>query len=88
MDTELDIEVRRLLQARRGEWKRIAAEAGVSYSWISQFVRDLIPNPGFVTLRDLRAHLLSSAPAAEPSGPEAEKGAQAPAEELTADRAA
>lgn len=88
MDTELDKDVRRLLEARRGEWKRIAAEAGVSYSWISQFVRDLIPNPGFVTLRDLRAHLLKSAPAAEGSGPASGQGAEGPREESTAERAA
>jgi hypothetical protein len=83
METELDIEVRRLLEARRGEWKRIAAEAGVSYSWISQFVRDLIPNPGYTTLRDLRAHLLRSA-AAETSARQAEAGAEASTTERAA----
>jgi len=66
MSTELDIEVRTLLEQRRGDWKRIAADAEVSHSWISQFVRGLIPNPGYVTLKKLREHLVSKA-AAEPT---------------------
>lgn len=53
MSQELDIEVRSLLQAKRGEWRRIANEGGVSYSWVSQFVRGKIPNPGFATLKRL-----------------------------------
>lgn len=57
MDTPLDIEVRQALVARRGQWPRIAEECGVSHSWISQFVRDKIPNPGFKTLTRLREHL-------------------------------
>ena len=61
MNTGLDEEVRAMLEARRGDWRRIASEAGVSYSWISQFVRGLIPNPGFVTLRDLRDYLETDA---------------------------
>lgn len=61
MSTDLDIEVRALLEQRRGEWKRIAAEAKVSHSWISQFVRGKIPNPGYATLRDLRVRLAERA---------------------------
>lgn len=57
MSTELDTEVRALLQDRRGDWKRIAEEADVSHSWISQFVRNLIPNPGYATLKRLHATL-------------------------------
>lgn len=54
---ELDIEVRDLLEERRGEWPTIAKEARISHSWISQFMRGRIPNPGYATLRDLRAYL-------------------------------
>jgi hypothetical protein len=54
----LDVEVRDMLEARRGDWPRIGVEAGVSYSWISKFVRGEIPNPGFVTLSNLRKYLV------------------------------
>jgi transcriptional regulator with XRE-family HTH domain len=60
MTPELDTEVRALLEERRGDWKRIAADADVSHSWISQFVRGLIPNPGYATLKKLRQHLVTS----------------------------
>ena len=60
METELDIEVRSLLEGRRGDWRRISAEAKVSHSWISQFVRNKIPNPGYQTLRDLRSYLTAA----------------------------
>jgi transcriptional regulator with XRE-family HTH domain len=59
MSTELDTEVRAMLEKRRGDWKRIAADAEVSHSWISQFVRGLIPNPGYATLKKLREYLVS-----------------------------
>ncbi len=64
MDTSLDIKVRAALEARRGEWRQIAAASGVSYSWISQFMRDKIDNPGLQTLRSIAKAL---------------KGAKAPA---------
>lgn len=57
MSTDLDTQVRAMLDARRGDWQRIAAAADVSHSWISQFVRGLIPNPGFATLKKLHEHL-------------------------------
>ncbi len=50
---ELDELVRRMRAERRGEWPRIAREADVSHSWISQFVRCKIGNPGYSTLRRL-----------------------------------
>ena len=62
MSEALDIEVRDLLTKRRGDWKRIAGQSGISYSWISKFVNGHIPNPGFGTLRDLRVHLLATDP--------------------------
>jgi hypothetical protein len=62
MSTDLDTEVRALLEQRRGEWKRIALSAGVSHSWISQFVRRKIPNPGYATLRDLKVQLTPEVP--------------------------
>ncbi len=51
MDTDFDNQVRVALAARRGAWKAIAKNAGVSHSWISQFCRNKIPNPGIGTLR-------------------------------------
>lgn len=42
----------RLLE-RRGEWLSIAKEAEVSHSWISKFVNNHIPNPGYATLERL-----------------------------------
>jgi transcriptional regulator with XRE-family HTH domain len=58
MSTELDIQVRNALESRRGDWQRIADDAEVSHSWISQFVRGKIPNPGFGTLKRLHSALL------------------------------
>ena len=57
METSLDIEVRAALERKRGEWQQIAKAADVSHSWISQFVRQKIPNPGYATLRRLHAEL-------------------------------
>lgn len=45
--------VREALEARRGQWPELANAAGVSHSWISQFVRGKIPNPGVATLERL-----------------------------------
>ena len=59
MSTDLDSQVRQLLEARRGDWKVIAEHSDVSHSWISQFVRGLIPNPGFATLKRISEHLTS-----------------------------
>lgn len=59
MDKPLDIAVREMLDANRGDWGRIAEASGISHSWISQFVRDKIPNPGFATLTRLHTHLRS-----------------------------
>lgn len=50
MDKPLDAIVRELLEARKGEWQAIAAEANVSHSWLSKFVNGHIPNPGLATL--------------------------------------
>lgn len=57
MSTDLDVEIRADLEKRRGDWPKIATDAQVSHSWISQFVRGKIPNPGYETLKRLRATL-------------------------------
>ena len=57
MSTNLESEVRALLQARKGDWKSIAEQSGTSYSWVSKFMNGHIPNPGFRTLSDLHAYL-------------------------------
>ena len=51
MEKPLDIEVKAILEARRGEWQAISDEAKVSHSWLSKFVNGHIPNPGLTTLR-------------------------------------
>ncbi len=60
MSTQLDTEVLRLLEARRGEWKQIADGSGVSYSWLSKFANGHIDNPGFATLTKLHGYLAKS----------------------------
>lgn len=57
MSTNLDTEVRALLEARRGDWVEIAEKSAVSYSWISKFVNNRIPNPGYATLTNLKTYL-------------------------------
>lgn len=57
VEHDLDVQVRQLLEANRGRWQRIAADAKVSHSWISQFVRNKIPNPGYATLKSIYALL-------------------------------
>ena len=62
MITKRTVEARRrmvidALERKRGVWRRVAADTGVSYSWISQFVRNKIPNPGYATLVKLRDEL-------------------------------
>lgn len=61
----LDAEVKALLEERRGDWPRIAEQAGVSYSWLSKFVNGHIPNPGFATLKRLHAVLVAFAAPAQ-----------------------
>jgi transcriptional regulator with XRE-family HTH domain len=57
MNTSLDLEIRKALESKRGEWQAIAAASGVSYSWLSKFVNGHIPNPGYETLKKLGAAL-------------------------------
>lgn len=61
MSTDLDVTVRHLLQSKRGEWQAVASLSGVSHSWISQFVRGHIPNPGYRTLQKLAVALQADA---------------------------
>lgn len=58
----LDTTVKELLEARRGDWPRVCQRARVSHSWISKFVRDEIPNPGFATLKKLHTALTTAEP--------------------------
>lgn len=57
MSAKFDTAIRSRLDARRGEWPEIARQACVSHSWLSQFARGLIPNPGIRTLERLDAAL-------------------------------
>ncbi len=62
MKAQLDTEVLSMLNARRGEWRDIAAKSDVSYSWLSKFANGHISNPGYATLRGLHQFLSSSKP--------------------------
>lgn len=48
-----DTEVREALVRRRGHFRRIAKETGISYSWLSKFASGHIPNPGIAMLNKL-----------------------------------
>ena len=64
MNATFDLDVRAALERRRGDWKRIAKESGVSYSWLSKFANHKIANPGFDTLKAVHAVTTAAAPAA------------------------
>lgn len=68
MSTDLDTQVRDLLQQRRGDWPAIATASDVSYSWLSKFVRGHIRNPGIDTLRKLHRVLCPDAVATAQEG--------------------
>ena len=71
MSTTFDIDVRAALERRRGDWKRIAKDSGVSYSWLSKFANHKIANPGFDTLKAVHAVTTAAAsPAAATAAPE------------------
>lgn len=55
MSTEppLVSKTRALLQARRGDWPKVAAAADVSYSWLCKFAAGDIPSPGIVKLQSV-----------------------------------
>lgn len=46
---------------KKGCWKAIARQSGMSYSWLSQFANDRIPNPGVRSLKKLEAALREAA---------------------------
>lgn len=71
MDTELDTRLRAELDRRRGDWPKISKAADVSHSWVSQFVRGKIPNPGYATLKRLQAALSAMPSQPQPSTSEA-----------------
>lgn len=72
MSTTFDIDVRAALERRRGDWKRIAKDSGVSYSWLSKFANHKIANPGFDTLKAVHAVTTAVAPAADAQETQAE----------------
>lgn len=45
------------LRQKRGSFQAIADKAGMSYSWLSKFANDHIPNPGITSLKKLKAAL-------------------------------
>ena len=64
MKDDIEHKLKADLEARRGEWRSVAALSGVSYSWLSQFARGLIANPGIMTIRKLRVALDTKRPKA------------------------
>jgi len=45
------------LNQHRGQWVALAANSGISYSWLSKFARGCITNPRVGTLSRLTASL-------------------------------
>jgi hypothetical protein len=41
------------LNARKGDWPKIAADNDVSYSWLTKLAQGKIPNPGVTTVERL-----------------------------------
>ncbi len=60
MSKSLIQQVHDALEARRGDWPTVSQRAGVSYSWLSKFVRGKIPNPGLRTLERVRDAMVPS----------------------------
>lgn len=56
----LDTQVREALEKRRGYWRQVEREAGISYSWLSKFARGCIKNPGVETLKKLQTYFKTS----------------------------
>ena len=51
---QIDIEALKAeLVREKGRWAEIARAGGMSYSWLSKFANDHIPNPGIRSLRKL-----------------------------------
>jgi transcriptional regulator with XRE-family HTH domain len=50
MPARLDDQIRRLLNKRRGDWPRIAAASGVSYSWLTKLAQGTLANPSYMRL--------------------------------------
>lgn len=58
MSADLLSEVILKLQSRKGDWKKIAADAGVSYSWLSQLGRGKYRSaPAYVRLQRIASCL-------------------------------
>jgi hypothetical protein len=47
------------LETKRGHWPEIAAEAGVTYSWLTKVVQNTIPNPGIKDLQKLLDYIVA-----------------------------
>jgi len=45
------------LRQRRGDFQDLVDKSGMSYSWLSKFANDHIPNPGITSLKKLKAAL-------------------------------
>ncbi len=51
---QIDVEALKAeLVREKGRWDEIARAGGMSYSWLSKFANDHIPNPGIRSLRKL-----------------------------------
>lgn len=61
MNESLEL-LRTELAHRRGNIKRIAADSGISYSWLMQFVNGKIQNPTVNRISQLRLALDHAAP--------------------------
>jgi len=75
MEKTLDLEVKAILESRRGDWQAIAMKADVSHSWLSKFVNGHIPNPGYATLKRLHECLTEGEQAPAPEAARARRNA-------------
>lgn len=70
MSTSLDVQVRAALDGRKGDWPAVAQGADVSYSWLTKFAANRIPNPSYGSLVRLRDFLKTGRPQVRGRAPE------------------
>lgn len=54
---KMTVRLQKDLDSRKGEWAKIAAYSGLSYSWLSKFNRGLMSNPTIESLERLETAL-------------------------------
>lgn len=47
MSTQMIAKAKQYAESRKGEWKALAREAGVTYPWLCKFMQNQIPDPSY-----------------------------------------